>query len=549
MSQPAPTASGTLATTSLASLLIYALDRRLTGSFVFEEPSGAKLAFYVTAGAPALVGLSLLVAPLGELAVEAGLLARDRLDAALATAREQQVRLGRVLVEAGVLDEARLEALLQDQISRRMQRLALLPREAAYGFYAGVNFLDTLGGPLTPRSPLALIWRVFKASGDAERTRGLVERLGGAELRFHADAQLRHFEFDGAERAFVDVLSAKPQSLAELKSRGLLDPDHAEALVCALALLRQFDTGSGNAPIGAEPRASRLPPLRSSNVPATPLPEREPSSPAKAAAPATPVPVERDDEFRRELKARATATGQSYYELLGVAIDAPAPAIASAYFALAKRWHPDRIGPENADLRELAERVFSRMSEAHQVLADQQRRVQYDALLQNGEGAADEQEQVQRVVRAATNFQKAQVFLKRNNLAGAEEAARAALADAPDEADHVALVAWLESNKPGADLAGAFRTIDRASRLEEANLRIRWYRGQLLKKLGRNNAALEDFRFIVEKDPRHVDAQREIRMQEMARSRKSEAPSAATSRSSHAPEPVKGGILGKLFKK
>src|SRR5688572_26101117 len=119
MSQPAPTASGTLASTPLANLLIYALDRRLTGSLVFEEPNKSKHAVYFAAGAPALVGLSVLVAPLGELVVEAGLLPRERLDAALAAAREQKCRLGRVLVQGALIEEARLEALLQEQVSRR----------------------------------------------------------------------------------------------------------------------------------------------------------------------------------------------------------------------------------------------------------------------------------------------------------------------------------------------------------------------------------------------------------------------------------------------
>jgi curved DNA-binding protein CbpA len=191
--------------------------------------------------------------------------------------------------------------------------------------------------------------------------------------------------------------------------------------------------------------------------------------------------------------------------------------------------------------------VFSRMSEAHQVLADPERRSQYDELVKTGEGAADEQEQVQRVVRAATNFQKAQVFLKRNNLAGAEEAARAALADAPDEADHIALVAWLDANKPGADLMAALKIIDKAARAEDANLRIRWYRGQLLKRLGRGYAALEDFRFIVERDPRHVDAQREIRLQELAHSKS--GGSKPPRRTPPPPPPEKPGFLGKLFKK
>ncbi|HEY3493066.1 MAG TPA: DnaJ domain-containing protein [Polyangiaceae bacterium] len=545
MSQPAPTASGTLASTPLANLLIYALDRKLTGSLVFEEPSGAKHAVYFARGAPALVGLSVAVAPLGELGVEAGVVPRERLEAALAAGREQKQKLGRILIEWGLLDEARLELLLQDQISRRVRRLALLPRESAYGYYAGVNFLESMGGPAAPCPPLPLIWRVLKASGDPAKTREIVQRLGNSELRFHTDAPLRAFEFDGPERAFVEVLSAKPQRLEELRGRGLLDPDHADALVCLLALLRQFDTGSDVLPMGAEPRASHVPAMRQSSLPRSP----EPSRPSLGPSPSPSTPPAEDNEFRRELKARAAATGQSYYELLGVATDAPAPAIASAYFQLAKKWHPDKIGPDNADLRDLAERVFARMSEANQVLADPERRSQYDELLKSGEGAAEEQEQVQRVVRAATNFQKAQVLLKRNNLAGAEEAARAALADAPDEADHIALVAWLDANKPGADLASAFRTIDRAAKSEMANLRIRWYRGQLLKRLGRGNAAMEDFRFIVEKDPRNVDAQREIRLQELNRGRKSEIPGATPARGSVPAEPPKTGILGKFFKK
>jgi curved DNA-binding protein CbpA len=581
MSQPAPTASGTLVSTPLANVLIYALDRRLTGTLVLEEPGGTKHAVYFVAGAPQLAGLSVPFAPLGELAVESGALARERLEPALAAAREAQTPLGRVLVDWGVLDEERLERLLEEQVARRVRKLADLPPQSAYGYYAGTNFLEGVAGPAAPCAPLALIWRLMKAKSEEERTREVVQRLGTAPLRFHQEAQLAHFQFDPRERAVVDVLAAKPQSLAELKARGLMDPQRVEELVALLALLRHFETGSGASPVGAEPRASRLPQARPSALPQTPEPVRaapapvitshppappprlatpapQAPAPAPAATPApaaaptpAPAPAARvDDDFRRELKERAEATGLSYYELLGVPNDAPNAAIASAFFALAKRWHPDRLGPDNADLRDLAERVFARIAEAHQVLSDAERRKQYDELVKTGEGAADEQEQVQRLVRAATNFQKAQVLLRRNNLPAAEEAARAALADAPDEADHIALVAWLESNKPGADLKAVYKEIDRAARLEYQNLRVRWYRGQLLKRLGRGYAALEDFRFIVEKDPRNVDAQREIRLQEMARSGSGDAPGAGKARATLSPDaPEKPGFLGKLFKK
>jgi tetratricopeptide (TPR) repeat protein len=192
------------------------------------------------------------------------------------------------------------------------------------------------------------------------------------------------------------------------------------------------------------------------------------------------------------------------------------------------------------------------MSEAHQILSDPSRRKEYDELVKAGHGAAEEQEQVQRIVRAATSFQKAQVLLRRNNLPAAEEAARSALDDAPDAADHIALVAWLEAAKPGADLDAQLRQVDRAAKLEPSNLRVLWFRGQLYKRTGRARRALEDFRTIVEAEPRHVDAQREIRLMEMNRAhgRKTDHPPSFRSPERKSENPAdKGGILGRLFKR
>ena len=75
MSQQAPTARGTLAATPFAHLLIYALDHRLTGTIVFEEPDHAKHAIYLVEGAPAQVRVAGSVALLGDLARERGTLA------------------------------------------------------------------------------------------------------------------------------------------------------------------------------------------------------------------------------------------------------------------------------------------------------------------------------------------------------------------------------------------------------------------------------------------------------------------------------------------
>ncbi|HWP06045.1 MAG TPA: DnaJ domain-containing protein [Polyangiaceae bacterium] len=566
MSQPAPTASGTLAATPLGHLLVYALDRRLTGTIVFEDPEHKKHAVYLSTGAPAAARSATVIAPLGELAVARGILSPSRLEPALQAAREGGKRLGELLLEWVVVDEAALDALLREQVARRVKELRLLPPATAYGFYEGINFLERAGGPKQPCAPLALILRVMRLAGDGGRSAETLARLGGSVLRFHADAPLARFDFEPGEQAVVDVLRAKPQTLAELTNRGLLEPSALERLLYTLFLLKHFDTGSGSQPIGAE---------RRSVTPAAPVPAAAAPSPrtppAAAASPAPPTPspspspspspAPSEDPFRLEAEQRAAADKQSFYEILGVPTDAPTPAIAAAYFQLAKRWHPDRLAPEHADIRDLAMSIFARIGEAHRVLSDAERRTEYDATLKDGgsEESAEEQEQVQRLLRASTNFQKAQVLLKRNNLPAAEEAARLALEDAPEEADHIALVAWLRATKPDADVPGAFKEIDRASKLEPANLRVRWFRGQLLKRLGKERQALEDFRMIVEKDPRHVDAQRELRLHEMARGqgqrKASDAPGARQSDPHHPPRtPVpatgeKGGFFGKLFKK
>jgi curved DNA-binding protein CbpA len=548
MSQTAPTASGTLAATPLAHLLVYGLDRRLTGSLVVEQPTHEKHALQLVAGATVAAVTATPVAPLGELCVERGVIARERLAPALELSREGAQPLGQVLLGWGVLDESGLQALLREQLARRVEHLASLPGESHYGYYDGADYLQRAGRPDSPPHTQALVWRAIKQSTDEARITEVLARVEGVPLRFQADAPLAGFELEAAEQAVVDVLAAKPQPVAELLARQLLDAERARKLVYLFLVLRYFDTGAVGRPVGAVVRGSVLP-LRPSPLPYAPAPSPPP------AAPSPPPPA--DDDFRRELRARAEGTADSYYDLLGVPPDAPATAIAAAYFQVAKRWHPDRLGPNYADVRDLATRIFARMSEAHQVLSDPERRRQYDELVKTGDGAAEEQEQVQKILRAATNFQKAQVLLRRNNMPAAEEAARAALADAPDQADHIAMVAWIEAAKPNANQEVQLKELNRAARMEQANLRVRWFRGQVLKRLGKDRQAIEDFRFIVENDARHVDAQREIRLFEMKRARggtsKSDPPGGGArgsdkpGKTEHPAE--KGGILGRLFKR
>lgn len=575
MTEAAPTAQGSLEATPLGHLLVYGLDRALTGTLVLEEPNGQRHAIYFHEGGPAKAKIQEPVLFLGRILVEQQAISEAVYERTLAVAMATGQLHGQVLLEEGVVDEHALREGLREQLARQVLWMFGLPPATLFGYYDRLNFLERWGGEGVRAKPLALIWRGVREYAHAGHMSEVLERFGDQPILLHVDAPIRRFRFDRREQSVIDVLRAKPQPLSELLTRGLADPAYVSRLVYAMIITRQLETGiQGVEPIGVDeaPSSSRL--LVASPVPA-PSAEPRHASPtgmararlsSQSAFQSPPPSISESPElaaFKAEIRDRAARGSADYYELLGVAPDAIPSVVQAAFFQLAKRWHPDRLGPDLADVRDLATKVFARMSEAHQVLSDPSRRKEYDALRKDGGGSAEEQEQVQRVVRAATAYQKAEVLIKRGNNAGALEEARKAVELDPSQADYIALLAWVESTQLNANLEELLTRIEKAQRMEPNNTRIRWYRGSLLKRLGKNGKAVGDFRFIVENDPRHVDAQREIRLYDMRKAElrrtgqktQSERPSASplTGNSvlppTTSPKPGESNRFGKWFKR
>ena len=527
MTEAVPTAQGSLEATPLGHLLVYGLDRLLTGTLVLEEPTGKKHAIYFDGGGPAKAKVQEPILFLGRVLVEQKAISDAVYERTLATATERRMLHGQVLLAEGAISERTLREGLREQLSRQVLWMFSLPPSTLFGYYDRLNFLERWGGEGVRAKPLALIWRGVKNYAHSGHLAEVLARFGDQPITLHVDAPIRRFRFEPREQAIIDVLRAKPQPLSELIRRGLAEEAYVRRLVYALIIMRQLESGlPGVEPIGVDeaPSSSRIPvaSAQTSRVP-SPQPPIGGSAPVRPQAgggssarsissdpppPPAPRPVESPEQaaFRAEIRERATRSGESYYDILGVAPDALASVIQSAFFQLAKRWHPDRLGPDLADVKDLATKVFARMSEAHQILSDPTRRKEYDDVRKDGGGSAEEQEQVQRVVRAATAFQKAEVLLKRNNTAAALEEARKALELDPTQADYIALLAWLEAGQLNPNLEDILARIDKAARMEPNNTRIRWYRGLVLKRMGKNGKAIGEFRFVVENDPRHLDA-------------------------------------------
>jgi curved DNA-binding protein CbpA len=259
---------------------------------------------------------------------------------------------------------------------------------------------------------------------------------------------------------------------------------------------------------------------------------------------------------RAEIEARAASIdAEDFFQVLGVTPETPASDLQTAYFALAKTFHPDRLPADLTDLRPVVARVFAQISEAYRTLSDPARRTEY-ASQGSPSSAHEDPARVARAVDAALELQKAEALLKSNDLAGAEAFARKAFEADPEQPDHIALLVWIQAQRratPPPLREGAVSThyddlikiLDVVLAKEPRYERALFYRGTLLKRSGRLERALADFRLVAEINPRNIDAAREVRLHEMRTGGGPKAP-----RPSANPEAPEGaGIMNKIFKR
>ncbi|WP_437781860.1 DnaJ domain-containing protein [Sorangium sp. So ce1097] len=659
----APTAEGTLARTPLVHLLVYMLDRRLTGTTCFIDPDGVRHGIFFSDGVPAKIWTGTIIAPLDRVILDLGLLDEATLRETLRDITRRRVLHGRLLVARGLLDRETVFGVLRQQLVRKLVALYDLPPGTRYAYYDGQNLLSSYGGPeLIGCEPLAVIMAGVRLHADDPLIDATLDRIQSRPLGLHVEAEMKRFQLHRDEAAVVDLLRARRTTIAELVAAGVAQERVVRLTLYALAITRHLDLGApGRRPVGlgrdratgapsadagqaqrepsgaparsprqasgstrpgprpargeaegrasprqpddaatpssrrsgsplaepAAPRRTTAPPAASPGARAQPVPQQaptvkmpvvgadvraargggraEPTAPppparAEAARPQAPAPAPElppppraglSPELaarRADIEARAAAIdGESLFEMLGVAEDAPPERVQSAYFALAKQWHPDRTPPELQDVKPLIARVFARISEAYQTLSDPKRRAEYLQGPKEAAAPVEDEEKIARAVDAALEFQKAEVLLKKNDLMGAEIRARRALNADPEQPEYLTLFAWIQAQRRGEPPALAegatsahyddlIQTLDAVLQREPRYERALFYRGMLLKRSGRIDKAIRDFRLAAELNPKNLDAIREVRVQEMR------------SRTSNDPTPA-GGLLGKLFKR
>jgi curved DNA-binding protein CbpA len=549
-----PTATGTLSKRPLCELLVYLLSRRLSGSLVLEEPNHLKHALLFADGVLIKSKVVSGETRFGDVARSLDVVSDE--DIARAVAVQDGTLIGERLLAQGALERPALERVLVTQLFRQVTWLARLEGEVAYGYYEQQDFLQKWAGEALGVDPLALIATAAFARPPRERIEQACAGLKDSPLRLHAGSRVQRFGLGPKQRVVIDVLRAKPQSLAELEATGLLPVAELRTLLYVLIITAHLDVGSS--PLGVA--AEEVPPPSTANpaaVAAAAEYRRRSSGklriprgasgaappPSLRAAAAAAVAGSTFTLTREQIEAKLNVLDTAdHYQLLEVEPDVSAVELGAAFPLIARRWHPDRLPAELAEHKEAVMRIFSRLTEVHRTLSDPEQRRAYDAERAGGSQEAEEQAQVQRVLAAVSAFRKAEVLLKKRDLAGAEELAALAATNDPDQPEYDALHAWIQARRvqpANGDLAPYLLRLDEAVKRQTNNVRIHYYRACVLKLAGKQNEALREFRHVHEADPNNVEAARELRLHEMRKHSQPPPESDTESR----------GLLNRFFKR
>lgn len=725
-----PTAQGSFAKTPFPHLLIYALDRALTGTFELHVGTQSVATMLVMQGVPAKLRTTDGVHYLGDVMAELGLVSPEAVKASLARMAESPRLQGQILKELGAIDDARLEAGVRAQLDRKLEHLFGLPAETVFSYYDGIDALQRYGGPPTPIDPFPALWRGVRQAPAWEHVDATLRRVGSSAVRIGPNAQLDRFQFTRVEGGALDLLRQRPMRVTDLASSKVIGPSVAQLLVYLLVITKQVDLvetpsmrapapgvpggapavppapgstgrfaaggaqagaaglasgqafarvqlqakpiqrapliveegpvarsasdgriasplpqaiplpmngGASNAgdpsspfaatqginpaipiappapvitgmdPVGADAypagnmsvsvggldldigamisttiQSSLPPPLHTSDQGFAPPPPSSPVvgmpvPPASAAPPPVPpsspnipapppsqpqVPTQNltseQSSLKQKILERAVQiSSQDYFQMLGLQRDATPEAVQKAFFGLAKVWHPDRLPPALIDVKDACSKVFTHLTEAQATLVDAERRAEYMTLLKDGGATPDDQAKIQAILEAATEFQKAEIFMKRNDVAQAHELAKKAHALDPEQSDYLAMVTWLDAQKP--EWIGREKTLekiailDRCIKLNANSERAYFWRGMLYKRIDDTSKAMKDFKKASELNPRNLDALREVRLHNIRGGQSKPPPGSSSSagpRTSQKPPPeTLGGLFGKLFKK
>ena len=238
---------------------------------------------------------------------------------------------------------------------------------------------------------------------------------------------------------------------------------------------------------------------------------------------------------------------QDYYAVLGITPRADLAEIKTAYYGLARKFHPDRFyGMEDNVLKEKVDVIFSSINGAYETLKSGKKRLEYDSapsdhrtistgpLSSESKGSAAPLTRDAQLKMAEEHAKKAQMAYDKGNNYEAVQYLKSATQIAPELAKYWQLLGISLSRNPQWRKE-AEDSFNKAAELEPKNPENHLYMGFLYKNSGLKLRARKHFASCLQLDPKNEIALRELAAIDSGAS-EAEAPQA------------KKGILGGIFK-
>lgn len=202
--------------------------------------------------------------------------------------------------------------------------------------------------------------------------------------------------------------------------------------------------------------------------------------------------------------------GADYYTVLGLSTDASTDDVRSAYYVLARRYHPDRFRSGLLqDLLEGMEHYFARVTEAYNTLFDPELRQAYDDERTSEESKKEKEPEQDTAYLARENYARAKLLIDKRRYADAVTFLENAIQLAEGEATyHLALGQVLARNPRRR--ADAETHLQRAAELDPTSPETHFGLGELYRKAGRDDEAARAFSEVLDWDPGHEGAKQAL---------------------------------------
>jgi hypothetical protein len=476
-------AKGSFAQTPLVYVLVHALDRRFTGTLVVRDATGAVGLLTLHEGAVARVESDTGTNRLGDLAVEAGLCPPEAASRAATEAARDGTRVGAALVRQTGIAPDTIKRLLKTQVQKRVAALVNLSPETTYTLHLRERSTE----PFEPWAPLEVLLAAVRAWGDRPRIHGTMRFLAKQSLRLHPGGDLAGLAETQTERAAIEVMSAGDPTLEVLyRSTG----GGLSSLIYVLAVTRQFEFSQKKGPaIGRAGHAERMLP---GAVPAIPPPPKAPSNVEGAEPLATPYELEQSSPpvvVKTALDRPITESFVIADTLAGTA----RPATVAP---------PAPVPPPQEAQTQAQEQALGQGQGADK--RGQPPKAPTSAPSAPASSAADPGSEDHTLAEAA---------LARHDYSAAEHHAARAMHAAPKKPEYAALFAWVCACRgEDGDLPEGVRALTRVLEDHPQCEPALFYRGTLLKRAGKDKAALRDFVTILYQNPQHAGALNEVRI-------------------------------------